>query len=156
FRGLVAASLPLVGGLVSITTTLVSLRIVNGITPLSVFALNLVTGLGLGLSIDYSLFVVSRFREELAARGPGEDALRRTLATAGRTVAFSSLTVAAAMASLLAFRQPFLYSMGIGGVLVSLLSAANALIVLPAILALLGPRVNALSPSWLRRSAERA
>ena len=81
----------------------------------SIFALNLVTGLGLGLAIDYSLFIVSRYREELAAVGPGADALRRTMATAGRTVLFSSLTVAAALASLLVFPQRFLYSMGIGG-----------------------------------------
>src|SRR5439155_22306347 len=91
-----------------------------------------------------------------ARSGPGLEALRRTLATAGRTVAFSALTVAAAMAALLVFPEPFLYSMGTGGVFVSLLSAANALIVLPAILAALGPRVNALAPARMRRSAERS
>ena len=138
FRGLVAALLPLAGGLVSIVTTFAALRLVNSVTPLSVYAINLVTGIGLGLAIDYSLFIVSRYREELARSGPGLEALRRTLATAGRTVAFSALTIAAAMAALLVFPQPFLYSMGTGGVFVALLSAANALVVLPAILAALG------------------
>ena len=145
FRGAVAALLPLLTGLVSIVVTFLVLRAANGITPLSVFALNLVIGLGLGLAIDYSLFIVSRYREELARVGPGKEALRRTLATAGRTVAYSSLTVAVALAGLLVFPQRFLYSMGIGGIFVALISAASALIVLPAILALLGTRVNALS-----------
>jgi uncharacterized membrane protein YdfJ with MMPL/SSD domain len=156
FRGLIAALLPLAGGLVSIVTTFSALRLVNSATPMSVYAINLVTGIGLGLAIDYSLFMISRYREELARSGPGPEALRRTLATAGRTVAFSSLTIAAAMAALLVFPQPFLYSMGTGGVFVSLLSAANALFVLPAILAALGPRVNALAPARMRRSAERS
>ena len=122
---------------------------------MSIFALNLTTGLGLGLAIDYSLFIVSRYREELAAVGPGAEALRRTMATAGRTVLFSSLTVAAALASLLVFPQRFLYSMGIGGTMVALIAAAVALLVLPAVLALLGPRVNALAPKRLQRASER-
>ena len=82
---------------------------------MSIFALNLVTGLGLGLAIDYSLFMVSRFREELGAARHRRDALRATMTTAGRTVLFRSLTVAAALASLLVFPQRFLYSMGVGG-----------------------------------------
>ncbi len=155
FRGLVAALLPLVCGAISIVVTLLILRAGNELTPLSVFALNLVTGLGLGLAIDYSLFIVSRYREELIRVGPGREALRRTLATAGRTVTYSALTVAAALASLLIFPQPFLYSMGIGGVAVALVSAATALIVLPAILAALGTRVNAIAPARWRESAER-
>ncbi len=121
---------------------------------MSVFALNLTTGLGLGLAIDYSLFIVSRYREEMAKRGPGAEALRATLATAGRTVFFSSLTVAAALASLLVFPQRFLYSMGLGGTLVALIAAAVALVVLPAVLALLGHRVNSLAPRWLQRRRE--
>ena len=108
------------------------LRVASELTDVSIFALNLVTGLGLGLAIDYSLFIVSRYREEIAAHGPGLDAMRRTLATAGRTVLFSSLTVAGALASLLVFPQRFLYSMGIGGAIVALIAAAIALIVLPA------------------------
>ena len=107
-------------------------------TSLSIYALNLVTGLGLGLAIDWSLFIVSRYREELAVHGPGAKALRETLRTAGRTVLFSSLTVAAALASLLVFPQSFLRSMGLGGMLVSLIGAGVALIFLPAVLALLG------------------
>ena len=88
--------------------------------------------------------------------GPGRDALVRTLRTAGRTVLFSALTVAAAMASLLVFPLPFLYSMGIGGVLASLVAAAVALTILPALLAALGPRINALSLARWRRAADAA
>ena len=136
FRGFVAALLPpFVGGL-TILLSFLGLRIATEITPLSVFSLNLVTGMGLGLAIDWSLLVVSRYREELDAGG---DAVRRTVATAGRTVVFSSLTVAAAMASLLVFPQRFLFSMGVGGVLVALAGGTVSLVVLPAVLALLGP-----------------
>ena len=155
FRGLIAAALPpLLGGL-SIVGTLLGLQIASQFTDLSIFALNLVTGLGLGLAIDYSLFIVSRYREELENVGPGYEALRRTMVTAGRTVAFSSLTVIAALASLLVFPQRFLYSMGIGGMIVAAVAATLALVALPALLALLGPRVNALSPKRWRRAAER-
>ena len=154
FRGLVAAALPpLIGGL-SIVLTFAALRAASELGSISVFALNLVTGLGLGLAIDYSLFVVSRYREELARVGPGAEAIRGTLATAGRTVLFSGLTVATALASLLVFPQRFLFSMGVGGVIVSLLAVAVSLLVLPAILALLGRRVNALAPRRLQRAAE--
>ena len=154
FRSLVAAALPpLVGGL-SIVLTFLALRGLSEVMHLSVFALNLVTGLGLGLAIDYSLFVVSRYREEMARSGAGREALARTLQTAGRTVLFSSLTVAAAMASLLVFPQNFLRSMGVGGTLVALIAASVGLLVLPAILALLGERVNSLAPRRLHRAAE--
>src|SRR4051812_40725639 len=154
FRSLVASALPLLVGGLSIVLTFLGLRIVSEELSLSVFALNLVTGLGLGLAIDYSLFIVSRYREEIAEHGAGMTALVRTVTTAGRTVLFSSLTVAAALASLLIFPQKFLYSMGVGGVLVSLLAATVALVVLPAVLALLGERVNALAPKRLRHAAE--
>jgi uncharacterized membrane protein YdfJ with MMPL/SSD domain len=155
FRSLVAALLPpLLGGL-AIMATLFALRVVSSFTDLSVFALNLVTGLGLGLAIDYSLFMVSRYREESAVRGFGVDALRRTLETSGRTIVFSSVTVATAIASLAIFPQRFLYSMGIAGALVALIAAALALTVLPALLAVLGPRVNALAPKRLQRAADR-
>jgi RND superfamily putative drug exporter len=154
FRGLVAAILPLLVGGLAIVSTLLGLRIVTEFAPLSVYALNLVTGLGLGLAIDYSLFIVSRYREEISRLGPGREALYQTLATAGRTVLFSSLTVAVTLAALLIFPQPFLYSMGVGGILVSLLAASAALVVLPAVLALLGTRVNALSPRRFRVSEE--
>jgi RND superfamily putative drug exporter len=155
FRSLVAALLPpLLGGL-AILLTFFALRIVSGFTDLSVFALNLVTGLGLGLAIDYSLFMVSRYREESAVQGFGAAALRRTLQTSGRTILFSSLTVAAAIASLVIFPQRFLYSMGIAGALVAVIAAALALTVLPALLVVLGPRVNALAPKRLQRARDR-
>ena len=155
FRSLVAALLPLLVGGLAIVSTFLMLTVVAELTSVSVFALNLVTGLGLGLAIDYSLFMVSRYREEIARSGPGLEAMRATMTTAGRTVLFSSLTVAAALAGLLVFPQRFLYSMGIGGSLVALIAAAIALIVLPAILATLGSRVNALAPKFLQRRAER-
>jgi RND superfamily putative drug exporter len=145
FRSVVAALLPVIVGATTILATFLWLRIVNTVEPMSVFAINLITGAGLGLAIDYSLFVVSRFREELATGADRAVALRNTMRTAGRTVLFSAVTVAAAMAALLAFHLRFLYSMGIGGVLVSLTAAAVSLTVLPALLAALGPRVNALS-----------
>ena len=155
FRGVVAALLPFAAALVSIGTTLFLLRLTHEfVAELSVFSINLVTGLGIGLAIDYSLFMVWRYREELARHGPGREAIARTLATAGRTVAFSALTVAAAMAALFAFPQRFLYSMGFAGVFVALMSAVTAIVFLTALLAVLGPRVNALSPRFLRRSAE--
>jgi uncharacterized membrane protein YdfJ with MMPL/SSD domain len=155
FRSLVAALLPpLIGG-VAIVATFFALRIVAGFADLSVFALNFVTGLGLGLAIDYSLFMVSRYREEAATSGFGLETLRRTLETAGRTILFSSLTVAAAVASLAIFPQRFLYSMGIAGAMVALVAAALALVVLPGLLSVLGPRVNALAPTWLQRAADR-
>ncbi len=155
FRSLVAALLPLLVGGVAIMGTLLILRVASELTSVSIFALNAATGLGLGLGIDYSLFIVSRYREELARGESGLEALRQTLATAGRTVLFSALTVAGALASLLVFPQRFLYSMGLAGVGVSLLAAAIALTVLPAVLALLGHRVNALAPGFLARRAER-
>src|ERR671931_819800 len=155
FRSLVAALLPpLLGGL-AIVATFFALRVVASFADLSVFALNLVTGLGLGLAIDYSLFMVSRYRVEASSSGFGVTALRRTIHTAGRTIVFSSLTIAGAIASLTTFPQRFLYSMGIGGALVALLAAGLALIVLPALLTILGPRVNALAPRRLARAAER-
>ncbi len=154
FRSLVAALLPLMIGLLAVVGTLLVLRIASEFASISIFALNLTTGLGLGLAIDYSLFVVSRYREEIAKDGPGLAAMRRVLATAGRTVLFSALTVAVALSSLLVFPQRFLYSMGLGGSLVALLAALIALTVLPAVLTLLGTRVNSLSPRFLRRRAE--
>ena len=145
FRSVVAALLPVIVGATTILATFLWLRIANSVEPMSVFAINLITGAGLGLAIDYSLFVVSRFREELATGADRAVALRNTMRTAGRTVLFSAVTVAAAMAALLAFHLRFLYSMGVGGVLVALTAAATSLTVLPALLAALGPRVNALS-----------
>ncbi len=153
FRSLVASLLPLMIGALAIVGTFLILRIASELGSISIFALNLTTGLGLGLAIDYSLFMVSRYREEIAKDGPGLAAMRRVMATAGRTVLFSSLTVAAALASLLVFPQRFLYSMGLGGASVALFAALISLTVLPAILTLLGERVNSLSPRFLQRRA---
>ncbi|HET8814184.1 MAG TPA: MMPL family transporter [Solirubrobacterales bacterium] len=154
FRSLVASLLPLMIGGLAIVGTFLILRVASEFGSISIFALNLTTALGLGLAIDYSLFIVSRYREEIARSGPGLEAMRRVLATSGRTVFFSSLTVAAAMASLLVFPQRFLYSMGLGGALVALFAALISLTVLPAVLTLLGKRVNAGAPKFLQRRAE--
>jgi RND superfamily putative drug exporter len=155
FRSLVAALLPLLVGGITIVATLSALQGMNGLLPLSIFSVNFVTGLGLGLAIDYSLLVVSRYREEIAVHGgAGWEPLRRTMATAGRTVVFSGITVALAAATLCVFPMRFLYSMGIGGAICALLSALVAVSVLPAILALLGTRVNSLAPRrWRERKA---
>jgi RND superfamily putative drug exporter len=154
FRSLVASVLPLMIGGLAIVGTFLILRIASEFGSISIFALNLTTALGLGLAIDYSLFIVSRYREEIAKDGPGLAAMRRVLATSGRTVFFSSLTVAAALASLLVFPQRFLYSMGLGGALVALFAALISLTVLPAVLTMLGSRVNAGAPRFLQRRAE--
>lgn len=158
FRSAVAALLPLLVGGLTIVTSMLIVRGINEIVDISIFALNLITGLGLGLAIDYSLFLVSRYREELERVGPGPEAVRRTVATAGRTVGFSALTVAGAGLALLVFPLRFLYSMGIGVTVVALVAAAVSLIVLPALFAVLQHRVNALAPrSWQRaRQAETA
>jgi RND superfamily putative drug exporter len=157
FRSALAALLPLAVGAATILCSFLVMRGVNALTPMSVYSLNLINGLGLGLAIDYSLFMVSRFREELAAGRPGPDALGATVATAGRTVLFSAVTVAAALAALLVFRLRFLYSMGVGGSVCALMAALVALTVLAALLAALGPRVNAGSlPRWRRLIARDA
>jgi uncharacterized membrane protein YdfJ with MMPL/SSD domain len=156
FRSLVAALLPLAVGGATIMLSFLGMRLVNGaIEPMSIYALNLITGLGLGLAIDYSLFMVSRFREELERGLDTTAALRATMATAGRTVLFSSITVAAALASLLVFPLRFLYSMGVGGLICALMAALVSLTLLPAILAALGPRVNALSPRRFQAALHR-
>jgi uncharacterized membrane protein YdfJ with MMPL/SSD domain len=145
FRSVVAALLPLVCGALTILGSLLMLRLLDLALPMSTYALNIVTGAGLGLGIDYSLLLVSRYREELARRGPGLDAVRATLATAGRTVAFSSVTVGAAVATLAVFPLGFMRSMGIAGGLVGPLAGLIALTVLPALFVVLGPRVDALA-----------
>jgi uncharacterized membrane protein YdfJ with MMPL/SSD domain len=155
FRGLIAAALPLLVGGFAIVLTFLLLRLIDQVAGLSVFAVNLVTGMGLGLGIDYSLFVLARYREELAGGAEVRAAIARTLSTAGRTVLYSSLTVAGALASMLVFPLRFLYSMGIGGALVALSAGAVSLLVLPAVLVALGPRIDALAPARLQRSAAR-
>jgi RND superfamily putative drug exporter len=149
FRGVVAASIPLLVGMVSIGGTFLVLRVMSSFVDTSVFALNIATAIGLGLAVDYGLLLVTRYREELERHGPTREAHRRLVESAGRTVVFSGLTVAAAMAALVILPQRFLYSTGAGGALVSIFAAFGALLLVPALLALLGERINALS---LRRS----
>ena len=150
FRGLVAAALPLLGALVVSSFALFGMRLLVEAVDLSVFSLNLLLALSLGLSIDFSLLMVSRFREHLAATDDPAEAVGRTLRTTGPTILFSGLTIAVALATLLLFPQRFLYSMGWAGVLVTAASVFFALGLLPALLRLLGHRVNALAPARLR------
>jgi RND superfamily putative drug exporter len=146
FRGLVAALLPVAVGALSILTTLLLLNALTTVMDIDTFAINIVTGLGLGLAIDYSLFLVTRFREELDQRSAIEASLVATTAAIGRMIVFSGMTVAVSLISLCIFPQRFLYSIGIGGALVALSSAAVCLLFLPALLAMLGDRVNAWAP----------
>src|SRR6266545_3672653 len=144
FSSAVAGMLPLAVGGFAIVGTLLLLRLLGDLTDVSIYALNLTTALGLGLAIDYSLFIVSRYREELRAGREPADALLVTMRTAGRTVLFSAAAVAVALLALLVFPFYFLRSMGYAGIAVVALAAAGALVVLPALLALLGRRVDRL------------
>ncbi|MGC9538185.1 MMPL family transporter [Streptomyces sp. UG1] len=144
FGSAVAALLPLGIGVVAILGTNAVLRGLTEFTDVSVFAMNLTTALGLGLAVDYALFIVRRFREELATGAEPLQAVGTTLRTAGRTVLFSALTVAVSLAAMLLFPQYFLRSFAYAGMAVVLLAAAAALILLPAALILLGHRVNSL------------
>lgn len=143
FGGLVAALMPLVVGAMAVLGAFLILRTLTVVTDVSVFALNIVIMLGLGLAIDYSLFIISRFREELAGGHSPRRAAIRAVATAGRTVVISGLTVIFSMAGLLVFPQLFLRSMGLGGMAAVGVAVLASVTVLPAILALLGHRINA-------------
>ncbi len=152
FGGLVAAGLPLLIGGVAILGAFAILRVLGSLTDVSVYAVNVVTMLGLGLAIDYALFIVTRFREELRADdGDVRGALERTMATAGRTIIFSGLTVSTSLLGLMLFPEMFLRSVGMGAIAATLVALLAALTILPAILALLGRRVNALSIQRLFR-----
>jgi uncharacterized membrane protein YdfJ with MMPL/SSD domain len=140
FRGR-AAVLPLVVGITTVLGTFLVLTGVNQAYALSIFALNLVIGLGLGLAIDYTLFLVTRYREELAKQGPGNAAIRTTMNTAGRTVAFSAVTVAFALITLTVFPLGFLKSMGIAGAAVSIVAGLSALVIAPATFAIWGEKL---------------
>ena len=158
FGSAVAALMPAMVGLVAMLGALAVVRVIAEFTEVSVFSVNVISLLGIGLAIDYALFVISRFREELALLPLDEPdasaiAIRRTMATAGRTVLFSGLTVAAAMASLLIFPQAFLRSMGYGGIAAVVVAMLAALTVLPAVLRLLGRRVDAGRLPWRRDRA---
>lgn len=155
FGSAVAALLPLGVGIVAILGTNAVLRGLTEFTDVSVFAQNLTTALGLGLAIDYALFIVRRFREELDSGSDPRTAVGATLRTAGRTVLFSALTVAVSLAAMLVFPQYFLRSFAYAGIAVVLLVAAAALILLPAALILLGPRVNSLDLRKLLRRRTR-
>jgi uncharacterized membrane protein YdfJ with MMPL/SSD domain len=160
FRGARAAALPLMVGLLSVVCSFLIIRLIDGVYGLSVYSLNVIFGLGLGLAIDYALFLVSRFREELSAGRDSHDAVRIATRTAGRTVVFSALTVAAAMLSLVVFPQQFLKSIGIGGAVVALIAASVALLILPALFTRMGtklmPRGGVTNPAetrWARITA---
>jgi RND superfamily putative drug exporter len=142
FRGLVAAVTPLLVGGLAILGGFVATRLLTLTIEISTFAINIITLLGIGMAIDYALFVVSRFREELAAGHPTPQAMDRTLATAGRTVMVSGVTIVLALASLLIFPSGFLRSMAWGGMSAVLVAMLGSLIVLPAMLAVLGHRIN--------------
>jgi trehalose monomycolate/heme transporter len=152
FGSLAAASLPLAIGGIAILGSLTALRLLTLATTVSIYSVNITTILGLGLGIDYGLFMVSRFREELHRQGSVQDAVARTVATAGRTVVVSGVTVAMALASLMLFPEDFLRSMGYGGVATVLVDMLAALTVMPALLAVFGQNVNALR---IRRTVRR-
>jgi putative drug exporter of the RND superfamily len=151
FGSLVAGFLPLIVGGIAIIGTFLILQVMTAFTEVSIYSLNLTTMLGLGLAIDYSLFVVSRFREELKNGLDVPDAVRMTVTTAGRTVVFSGLTVALSLAALVVFPLAFLRSFAYAGVAVVSMAALGAVVFLPAVLTMLGHRVNKLSIRRRRR-----
>ncbi len=152
FRGLVAAFTPLAVGIIASLGAFTAVRLITLVTDVSIFAINIITILGLGMAIDYALFIVSRFREELAAGHDTPTALSRTLSTAGRTVLVSGLTIVLALSALLVFPMIFLRSMGYGGMAAVGVAMLASLTALPALLAVLGPRINA-GRIRLRRNA---
>ncbi|MER7485522.1 MMPL family transporter [Streptomyces sp. NPDC126497] len=157
FGSVVAALLPLVIAVIAILGSFAQLFLLGSVTDVADTATNLTTALGLGLGIDYALLMVSRFREQIAVGASVDDAVRRTVHTAGRTVAFSAATVAAALAALMVFPQYFLRSFGFAGVGVVAIAALSTLFVMPALLKLLGHRVNGGRMPWAksRRSEAR-
>jgi len=149
FRGRATVP-PLVVGITTVLGTFLALRAINEAYALSIFALNLVIGLGLGLAIDYTLFLVTRYREELKHRGPGPAAVRATMQTAGRTVVFSAATVAIALITLTMFPLGFAKSMGIAGAVVAIIAGAASLIITPALFSIWGAKLT------VKRRRERA
>ena len=152
FGGLVAAALPMIVGLTAIVGAMAVLRLATFATDVSIFALNLTVALGLALAIDYTLLIISRFRDELAAGADRDAALRRTMTTAGRTVLFSATTVALSMSAMVLFPMYFLKSFGYAGIATVAFAAAAAIIVTPAAIALFGDRLDALD---IRRALRR-
>ncbi|MGW8453715.1 MMPL family transporter [Streptomyces niveus] len=152
FGSVVAALLPLVIGTIAIAGTFAELALLGGVTDVSNSATNLTTALGLGLGIDYALLMISRFREQLATGAAVDDAVRHTVRTAGRTVAFSAATVAVALAALLVFPQYFLRSFGYAGVGVVAIAAISTLFVMPALFVVLGHKVNNGRLPWAKKA----
>lgn len=144
FGGLVAAALPVAVGVFAILGSLASLRAIALFTDVSIFALNLSVAMGMALAVDYTLLILSRFRDELADGGTREAALRRTMATAGRTVLFSAMTVALSMSTMVLFPPYFLKSFAYAGTAVVAFAAAAAITVTPAAIVLLDRRLD----SW--------
>ena len=151
FGSVVSALLPLLIGGIAIIGAFTALKVISLATDVSIFSINIVTIMGLGLAIDYGLFMVSRFREELRSGESVQSAVVRTMTTAGRTVAVSAVTIAVSLAGLLIFPQTFLRSMGFGGIAAVMIAALGAITVLPALMAVLGHRVDAWSVRPLLR-----
>jgi uncharacterized membrane protein YdfJ with MMPL/SSD domain len=145
FAGIVAAGLPLGVGLLTIVGGIGGTFFLNRFTDVSQYALNIVTLIGLGVSIDYSLFIVNRFRDELARGASREDAIATTIGTAGRAITFSGLTVAVGLSAMLFFQGTFMASMGAAGAIVVAVAVVYGLTFLPALLSVIGPGVNRLS-----------
>jgi RND superfamily putative drug exporter len=150
FGSVVAGVLPFAIGLVAVVGTFFVLQVIAFFTDVSIFAVNLTTALGLGLAIDYSLFIVARFREERRSGLSHEDAVVRAVETAGRTIMFSAAIVAASLSALLVFPTVFLRSFAYAGIPVVLLAAVGAVVVLPALLAVVGDRLDRWPVRWRR------
>lgn len=156
FGGLLAAAVPMAVGALAIVGSMSVLRMVTLHTDVSIFALNLTTAMGLALAIDYTLLIISRYRDELADGADPDEALVRTMATAGRTVLFSATTVALSMSALVLFPMYFLKSFAYAGIATVAFVAAAAIVVTPAAIALLGARLDALDVrQWIRRMLRR-
>jgi len=151
FATIVAAGLPLGVGILTILGGIGGTFFLNRFTDVSQYALNIVTLIGLGVSIDYSLFIVNRFRDELARGVSREQAVATTMATAGRAITFSGLTVAVGLSAMLFFQGTFMASMGAAGAIVVAVAVIYALTFLPAMLAIVGPGVNRLRVPWFGR-----
>jgi RND superfamily putative drug exporter len=155
FGGLLAAALPMALGALAVVGSMAVLRLITFTTEVSIFALNLSTALGLALAIDYTLLIVSRYRDELAEGRDRDEALIRTMATAGRTVLFSAVTVALSMSATVAFPMYFLKSFAYAGVATVAFVAAASIVITPAAIVLLGPRLDALDVRRLARRISR-
>ena len=156
FGGLIAATLPLLVGMMAILGAMAVLRLITHFTDVSIFALNITTALGLALAVDYTLLIVSRYRDEVHGGATPEAALVRTMTTAGRTVLFSAVTVALSLSALMVFPMYFLKSFAYSGVATVAFAAAAAVLVTPAAIVVLGGRLNALDiRRWLRRALGR-